>query len=113
MLLVELAVLAQLGDAITTIALLGDPARPYAMEANPLMAHLIAIAGFGGFVAIKLAAAGLLVGLVHYALRCGLPETAYSLTIVWLLFGVALTLLNGSQLLIAPAPLETLPGLTI
>ena len=115
-LLAACAVLAQLGDALTTTLLLSDPARPYAMEANPVMASVIESIGFAGFIVIKLTAAAVLVGLVHYALRRGLPKTAYSLTIIWLLAGLLLTALNGSQLLIAPLPLDVLPpveGLSI
>lgn len=112
--LVALALLAQVGDVVTSIALLGDPARPYAIEANPLMAAVINQAGLAGLALIKLAGALLVVGLVHYSLRRGLPKTAYGLAAASLLVGALLTALNGMQLAIPPLPPELLdPGLSI
>jgi hypothetical protein len=91
---VILGAVALLADGFTTILALSDSTHPGAIEANPLIGWALGLGDAPAVLALKLFQVGVLVGLVDYARRRGLPRTALAVAVMAVCFGIFATLVN-------------------
>ena len=92
--IMSLGVLALFADGLTTLVALSSTGHPLAMETNPLVAAAIGIGGLPAVLILKLLQIVVIIGVVDYARRRGLPRTALAIAIAAIIFGLFATCAN-------------------
>ena len=93
-----------LADAASTILCLTDTNHPYMVEAVGPSAAIIEIGGWPLFVLMKLGQVAVVVAIIEYSRRRGLPRTALAVALVGVAL-YALVVANNVSLLLAPPTL--------